>query len=130
MKTFRNVLLFAAVVFTLTLMGCRTAPVYNVENAPVEISPTSTVKDVKRAIISAGAGLGWQMNEESPGHIVGTLILRKHMAKVDISYSKTSYSIIYKDSAELSYDGSTIHSNYNGWIQNLDRAIKNSLSTY
>ncbi len=130
MKTFRNVLLCAAVVFTLTLMGCRTAPVYNVENAPVDISPTSTVEDVKRAIVSAGAGLGWQMKEESPGHIVGTLILRKHMAKVDIPYSKTGYSIKYKDSAELSYDGTTIHSNYNGWIQNLDKAIKSSLNTY
>lgn len=88
------------------------------------------MEDIKRAIVTAGASLGWQMKETSPGNIEATLILRKHMAKVDIPYSKTGYSIIYKDSMELFYDGTSIHTNYNGWIQNLDRAIKNSLSTY
>lgn len=130
MKSVRNFLLFAVVVFTLGLAGCRTAPVYNVENAPVNTSSKASLEDIKRAIVTAGASLGWQMKEESPGHMVGTLILRKHMAKVDIPYSKSGYSITYKDSAELYYDGSTIHSNYNGWIQNLDKAIKNSLGTY
>jgi hypothetical protein len=130
MKSIRNVPFFAVVVFTLSLAGCRTAPVYNVENSPVNVSSKASIDDVKRAIVTAGASLGWQMKEESPGHIVGTLILRKHMAKVDIPYSKSGYSITYKDSMELQYDGTTIHSNYNGWIQNLDRAIQNSLSTY
>ena len=27
----------------------------------------------------------------------------------------------------LQYDGKTIHSNYNGWIQNLDKAINREL---
>ena len=130
MKTLRNILLFTVAVFTLSLMGCRTSPVYNVESAPINVSPKATINDVKRAIVTAGASLGWQMQEESPGHLVATLILRKHMAKVDIQYTKTDYSITYKDSMELYYDGSTIHTNYNGWVQNLDRAIKNRLSTY
>jgi len=51
------------------------------------------------------------------------------MAQVDIKYSTIAYSITYKDSSNLKYDGTKIHSNYNGWIQNLDKAIKIQLST-
>jgi len=28
----------------------------------------------------------------------------------------------------LNYDGSTIHANYNGWVQNLERAIRAQVS--
>ena len=126
--TIRKIAFSAMIVLTMALIGCRTAPVYNVTDAPVNVSEKATAEDVKKAILSAGAGLGWQMKEVEPGHIVGSLFLRKHSAVVDIPYSKDSYSINYKDSSELDYDGSNIHSNYNGWIQNLDRAIQARLS--
>jgi len=126
--TFKKLAFIAMITLTLALIGCRTAPVYNVTEAPVDVSSSATAKDVKKAIMVAGAGLGWQMKEVEPGHIVGSLFLRKHSAVVDIPYSTSSYSIIYKDSTELNYDGTNIHNNYNGWIQNLDRAIKASLS--
>lgn len=112
------------IVLTMALIGCRTSPVLNVTDAPVNATGQVSNSDVKKAIISAGAGLGWQMKEVKPGHIVGTLFLRKHMASVDIPYSSSSYSINYKDSSELNYDNGNIHSNYNGWVQNLDRAIQ------
>jgi len=127
--TFKKLAFIAMITLTLALIGCRTAPVYNVTEAPVDVSSSATDKDVKKAIMVAGAGLGWQMKEVEPGHIVGSLFLRKHSAVVDIPYSTSSYSIIYKDSTELNYDGTNIHNNYNGWIQNLDRAIKASLSS-
>ena len=69
------------------------------------------------------------MKEAEPGHIVGTLHLRKHMAIVDIPYSTNSYSILYKDSAQLDYNGDTIHQNYNGWITNLNNAIQQGMRT-
>jgi hypothetical protein len=129
MKKPLKIILFSAILLlTLGLVGCRTAPVYNVEQAPVVVSGNATMTDIKKAIMVAGAGLGWQMKETAPGVITGTLYLRKHMAKVEIPYSKTEYSILYKDSYELGYNGTTIHNNYNGWIQNLDRAIRSSLS--
>jgi len=53
----------------------------------------------------------------------------KHVAVVDVNYSVKSYSIQYKDSTELGYDGGNIHPNYNGWIQNLDKGIRAQLST-
>ncbi len=126
--TVRKIAFAAMIVLTMALIGCRTAPVYNVTEAPINTSEKATADDVKKAILSAGAGLGWQMKEVEPGHIVGNLFLRKHSAVVDIPYSTESYSITYKDSTELNYDGSNIHSNYNGWIQNLDRAIQARLS--
>lgn len=76
----------------------------------------------------AGKSAGWQMKEMKPGYIFGTLNVRKHVAVVDVNYSVKSYSIRYKDSTELNYDGGKIHPNYNGWIQNLDKAIRAQLN--
>ena len=122
----------AVIVSALILVaaGCRGAvPVYNVTDATVAASkPNPSLDDVGKAIQRAGATLGWQMKQTKPGHMLGTLYLRKHVAVVDVNYGVTSYSISYKDSTELDYDGGNIHPNYNGWIQNLDKGIKAQLS--
>ena len=112
--------------------GC-TSAIYNVNNATVA-APTGrtlTMPEIKKAIMTAGAGLGWNVKEKSPGHLVGTLHLRTHTAVVDIPYSTETYSITYKSSSNLQHDpeDGTIHSNYNGWIENLDKAIKTQLGT-
>ena len=116
----------------LLLIGCAPMPVHNVDNAPVNITNSNyDLSDVTKAIKAAGSGLGWQMKEESPGHIVGSLYLRTHVAIVDITYTLDDFSINYKDSTNLKYNASsnTIHKNYNGWIQNLTNAINVQLST-
>jgi hypothetical protein len=118
-----------AAVFAILLVSCRTAPLYNVTNAPVMASkPDVSLSNVEKAIMRAGVSLGWQMRPTNPGHIEGTLILRTHTAVVDINYDTAKYSITYKDSKDLQYDGTNIHSNYNGWIQRLDSAIRSQLS--
>ncbi len=106
----------------LTLVGCKNKPVYNVEKAP--ITKSHNLEELSKAIKRAGASLGWRMKDEVPGEIVGILNLRKHMAKIKIIYNTENYSINYLDSSELNYDGGSIHSNYNGWIQNLDKNIQ------
>ncbi len=120
---FRSAFIAAGIAVAL-LGGCRSAAVYNVDAAPVTANKAVTMADMQKAIIRAGAGLGWQMNVVQPGLIVGTLRLRSHMAAVDIKYDTKAYSISYKDSSNLDYDGTNIHKNYNGWIQNLDNAIR------
>jgi hypothetical protein len=110
----------------LALAGCRSAPVLNINDAP--IGGNRSMQQVEQVIVDAGRNLGWQMTPQGPGRIQGNLRLRDHRATVDIAYSARSYSIRYKDSDNLHYDGSTIHKNYNGWIENLDRAIRNRLS--
>lgn len=114
-----------AVVLGATQMGCTTVPIQNVKDAVV-VAPagkTLTEDQVKVAIIRAGAGLGWQIAEEAPGKLVGTLVLRTHTAVVDIAYTATSYSITYRSSVNLDASGGQIHKNYNGWISNLVKAI-------
>lgn len=113
----------------ILLVACTTQPVRNVENAPISISNSSyDLSDVTKEIRSAGAGLGWQMKEKTPGHIVGSLYLRTHVAVVDVTYTLDEFSINYKDSTNLNYDGTVIHKNYNGWIENLTNAINVRLS--
>ncbi len=109
--------------------GCRTAPVYNVHNAAIVPAAGKTVsaEQVKKAIIRAGGGLGWVMKDAGDNQLEGTLHLRTHVAKVGITYSPTSYSIQYESSENLNYDGTNIHSNYNGWIQNLQRQIQTQI---
>ena len=123
MKTWK----FIIPVILLLLAGCRTADVYNVQNAP-GASKAVSMADVEMAIRRAGHGLGWQIVPQGPGKAEGLLVLRDHRAVVNITYDTKNYSITYKDSSNLYYDGKTIHSNYNGWVQNLDKAIRAQLS--
>ncbi len=104
-------------------------PPYNVIDAPVVTSSQGslTVDAVAKAILRSGIRLGWRLEPAGPGAITGTLVLRTHTAVVDIVYDSKTYSIKYKDSVNLKYNGTTIHKNYNGWIQNLDKAIRAEL---
>ena len=118
-----------AVIATLLFVACTTQPVMNVsDTAYTTNKPNASMDEVRQAIVRAGAGLGWQMTPDKPGHIVGRLALRTHVAVIDIDYTPKTYSIRYKDSTDLNYDGNNIHRNYNGWIQNLDKAIRSQLA--
>ena len=127
-----SVKIFLMIIAGLVIIGCRASPVYNVEDASIVSAAGKefTEEQVRTAIMQAGSTLGWTMKPVSDGHLVGTLFLRKHMAQVDIKYTTNSYSITYKDSQELSFDeeAGTIHSNYNGWIQNLQKNIDSRLT--
>lgn len=118
------------IMFAVVLLGgCRTSPILNINNETIAINGKYTLKDVEKAIIRAGASLGWEMHPKEPGRVIGVLHLRDHMAKIDILYDKSKYSIHYLDSKNLKYDGHNIHSNYNGWIQRLNQNIQVQLST-
>ena len=122
---------FITILLALAVLGCAPQHIKNVSNAPVASSKANlTLDDVGNAIKLAGTGLGWGMKEDSPGSITATLLLRSHRAVVVIKYDTKSYSIDYADSTDLKYDSKkqTIHKNYNGWIQNLDNAIRTNLA--
>jgi len=117
---FKLIIVLAA---ALSLGACRSAPIYNVESAVMSTPADATLDDVTAAIKRAGAGLGWQMIDDGPGKLTGKLFLRSHIAIVAISFDTTQFSIAYHDSTNLKYDGRLIHKNYNGWVQNLEKAI-------
>ena len=113
------------------LIACGTPVIKNVDNAPIVASnPNYDLSEVTNAIQQAGISKGWQMKEETPGHMVATLYIRSHVARVDITYTLDDYSITYKDSTNLKFDPvkNTIHGRYNSWVQNLKNAIDAQLS--
>ena len=125
LMTKKIILIVLALVVALGI-GCRSSIVKNVHDAPMTFATENkpSIEQIKKAIIVAGSGLGWRIKSQSPGHLIGTLNLRAHKAIVDIKYSTENYSITYNEgSTNLNYDGTNIHSNYNGWIQNLEKAI-------
>ena len=125
MKNFFKIGAIALVVVIIST-GCRTSPILNVPNQEI-VTPNNKVtkNDIYKAIARAGASLGWNMQKKSDGIILGTLNLRDHQAIVVIKYTRKNYSIMYKSSKNLKYNAEeqTIHSNYNGWIENLEKAI-------
>lgn len=112
----------------LGVAGCTSRPILNVDNqAVVTAGKTATMQDVERAILKAGASLGWTMSPVRPGLVTGRITLRTHVAVVDITYDARAFSIKYKESTGLDYANGNIHKNYNGWIENLDREIRANL---
>jgi hypothetical protein len=120
---------FLALSVLIVAVGCRTAPIYNVTNQGIVPSggKPKSLEQIKTAIVEAGRAKGWIMKDIAPGRLDAELHLRSHVAFVEIAYSPTSYSITYKNSINLNYDGTNIHPNYNSWIQNLQREIESRL---
>jgi hypothetical protein len=126
----RNIIGSTIAVALLLLVGCRgPMPVYNVTSTPVVANRTVSSDEVGKAIIRAGARYNWQMLQKGAGTIEGVQVAREHRAVIDIKYNAKSYSITYKDSEKLQYDGTNIHPNYNSWIQRLETAIRAELLT-
>jgi len=101
--------------------------ILNIENSPINSTQELTVDDVERAIIEGARVRGWQPRVVEPGHIEAVLYIRSHVAKVDIYFGTTSYSINYKDSVNLDYKDGRIHRNYNKWVQNLNSDIQSKI---
>lgn len=144
---------FAGLLFAGSLGACEPLliPMYELSNQPVGSSLTQ--EEVRQAIITGAATAGWQTQDAAPGSILATYTIRVHTVVVDINYSPNSYSINYDrsdqmkvhcteeektksrikiTSAEVCPDGATplyIHRNYQAWIDQLDAAIAQALSS-
>lgn len=129
MKSILKVLGVVSIVLVF-ITGCRSGIVQNIVAQPVSVKQNTTDDQMYKAIKTAGLSLGWQVRKVKPGLAEAQLYLRDHMAAVEIPYTKEEFSINYKNSSNLNYNAekNTIHSNYNGWIQNLRNAITLQLS--
>lgn len=123
-----NILVILSLLI-VSVAGCRTAPIYNVNSAPINARANVTLAEVGKTITQAGAGLGWQMRQVNPGLIEGRLNLRGRTAVVDIPYTTKTFSITHKETSGLRDEDGAIHKNYNGWIQNLEKTIAAQLRT-
>jgi 1-acyl-sn-glycerol-3-phosphate acyltransferase len=113
----------------LAVTGCRkSVPIVN-HSSPIPLVQNVSDKQIAEAIIRAGAKTGWEITPTKDKTLFGTLHVRgKHRADVIISYNEKTYSITYKDSDNLDYEGGNIHPNYNKWVSTLDANIRNELA--
>lgn len=119
----------SALMILLVLPACRTVELTNVESEPLLAPDGVTLAEVQKGIMRAGLHRDWFMTKVKPGHLEAKVEIRgKHSATVDIIFDKRQFSILYKDSENLKYDGSTIHSNYMNWIENLKTDIRKEMS--
>jgi hypothetical protein len=115
-----------AIALALGIVACRTAPVLT-PRVTLPSNEKRTDTDVANAIKTAGLRYEWEMVDDGPGHMTGTLHLRTHTAVVSIPYDANSYAIEYQDSERLRYENGRIHRNYNRWVNNLSQEIRQQL---
>lgn len=118
----KRVFLFASV---LLLLAACTNPVYNVDDASIATGSGSShsLTDVRRVIVESATTKGWTIKEIDATHMEITRRLRASMVQSVITYSESSFSIAYKDSANMKYNGTTIHHKYNRWVRKLEKLI-------
>lgn len=127
MKIIKQAIVILSLSLPISCTARYTHDVYNVNNASVVTQRKYVSQDeVRKAIHRSGASLGWTMKDIRPGYTVATLYIRTHIAQVGIRYSSKSYSIRLLGTSNLTKRG-MIHKNYNGWIHNLNNAIKRNL---
>jgi hypothetical protein len=114
-----------AVVLMLAFVAgaCRTAPVYSVDQQPLRLAPSATLEDSRKHIERAARLHGWQVEDLGGQKLLATKRRGQHAAAVEIGYDERSFSISYRDSVLLRYDGRRIHKAYNGWVQALEGGI-------
>ena len=111
---------------SLTLSGCKKTMLvqdYNGQPFPQYSQENASVQSVEKAIVRAAVSLGWKPKVVKQGEILATLDIRNHQLVVNIHYDAKEYSIKYKDSTNLMYDGKKIHRQYGNWTRNLINSI-------
>jgi len=107
---------FASVLFAASLVEP------SVITTPLSAQDNNTVK---LAILAGSRDKGWVPKVVSDTEITAMLNNRNHSVTVSIVFSKTGYTIKYKDSVNMDYDAKNnqIHRKYNQWVANLNKAI-------
>lgn len=114
----------------LLLSGCfgRVQPLYNVVSKPIPAaSQALSMKEIGNVIELAAMGRDWLINKKQEGVYELTQTKKTHVAVVQVNYDQKTFSIKYKDSSDLLYNGTNIHRNYNRWVQYLERDIQMGL---
>ena len=118
-------------LLTLVVAACRTVPVQNVTSQPFPADVTKlSMAQVEESIIKAPGDRQWIVQHKSDGELIATYSPRTHVAKVKIDFDQSAFSIAYVDSSNLDYNGTSIHYNYNRWVNNLRQDILREVSAH
>lgn len=135
MKIIKALLLACALVVSASAAARTPEPVVNYSN--LAIAPASgkalSAADVQQLIKSAAETRKWVISGVADGKMLAKKSWNnKHTIIVDISYSPTSYSIVYRDSIDMKYQTlngvTTIHPHYNRFVRELVEAIRLDLT--
>ncbi len=96
---------FSLGLFLILLIGCKAAPVYNVNQSEIPVPGSISLKQVEKAILKGSKLAGWQAKPMGRGRIAATYLAKRGMlaAMVDITYDQSAYSITYRNSRNLKY---------------------------
>ncbi len=125
----KKLVMLSVLVLLTFAMGCRPgAQVVNLQNLTITTASQQAMsqESVRKAIVAGCVTAGWTAREVSAGNIEAQILVRgKHSVAVDIPYTTSTYSILYKSSSNMEYNGAseTIHPNYNSWVNNLRNSI-------
>ena len=118
--------LLRAALITLALLtaaGCTSKPVLNTQHDLPANAQVSEEK-MKTVIVNALQKREWTVQRLSPQRVQAEITVRnQYYAAIDITYTRNSYAITYRDSRQLGYKDGKIHRNYNRWVNNLDSDI-------
>jgi hypothetical protein len=119
--------LFAAIALAVGLGACVSMimPMERLVNVPV--SHRDGEAGVGAAIDRALQARGWVVTERRTGETDATLIGSEYRADITVRYSASAYSVVYRDSQGLDYDGQKIHRHYNNWLNNIRISIDREL---
>ena len=119
----------ASVFVVVTVLAACSATVQNFSNQPFPADVAKlSMAEIEETIIETASTREWVVQREGEGQLTATYAPRSHSAKVAISFNQKQYSIIYVDSSNLQYNGTTIHRNYNRWVNNLRQDILRAVS--
>lgn len=119
----RNILVVGIIVL---LAACqRDVPIYNIESEPIITGTGQTLNltQIQTAIRRGVLDKTWVVEEDGENKIKATLTKGRKIAVVTVTYSLDQYSIHYKTSTLLFYDGTNIHRRYNAWVKGLRKSI-------
>ena len=119
----RGIRLSAVVFAVLVVTACGGRPVVNYQNESLKNPEPVSLEQVRVEIKAAAETRGWNVEKLSSNKLEATLDYRNTLLVVDIDHTTETFSINYKSSERLGYDGSKIHKLANRWIRNLRKMI-------
>lgn len=116
-------------VFVLSISGCGGGgSILDLQSPFSMASQTASLDQVQRTIITACGAAGWSPSLGNAGHVLAYRRQAGRIAKVDITYTNSSFNIRYLDSDNMGYDGKSVSSTYSQWVGDLRDEIKHRLS--
>ncbi len=122
----------AAALGILLLSAACTKPLAKVEGSSYGWGPQKgvTLAQMQSTIEKTAQDLGWELSDAQPGSFTGTRAwgAGKHNIVIGVAYNEKTFSIRYKDSRNMSFNGSSIHHTYNDMVDTLKDHIKTNVS--